>query len=256
MIVEALQHALTPCPVVWRRMGYLHGMIAVQARHRRNRAAWAPHLEASAAQVLAAAEACAGRDLAVVLGAGLLLDVPLDALAERFRRVVLVDLCWLAATRLRARRYANVALLTHDVTGLAAACHRADGLPTVPPGDLPFAAEADLVCSLNILSQLPLHPRQALARAPGVTGAMLDAFGRAVIAAHVEALSAVPGVALLVTDVRAERVLKTTGAVLSQDLLHGHPHPAGGDSWTWDIAPAPEEDRRYDLRHVVMAGRV
>lgn len=256
MIQELLTHWMTPCPRPIRRMGFLHDLIAVRARHRRCRTAWAPHLEATRDRVTAAIDATPGRDLAVVLGAGLLLDVPLDALAAAFRRVVLVDVCWLAETRRAVRHYGNVDLLAHDLTGVAVACQQADSIPAVPRGSIPYLRDADLVCSLNCLSQLPLNPRAALESLPGVTPEHLDRFSRAVVTAHVEALTEAPGTALLVTDTTAERVLTSTGDALARDLLFGHPHPDGGDSWWWDLAPAPEEDRRYHLRHRVVAGLV
>lgn len=256
MIREALVHALTPCPRPLKRLGYLHGLIAVEARWRRCRAAWQPHLDATRAQVAAAVGAAPGRNLCVVVGAGLLLDVPLEALAAAFRRVVLVDVCWLGRSRRQARRFPNVTLESRDVTGIAAACLDAATVPAVPPADIPHLAEADLVLSLNCLSQLPLNPRHALEHLPEATPEVLDAFCRAVIAAHVQALAQAPGLALLVTDVTAERVLRADGQRLSEDLLFGHPHPQGGDDWWWDLAPAPEEDRRWDLRHRVVAGRL
>lgn len=123
-------------------MGYLHDLIAVRARYRRNRAAWAPHLTATREHVAAAIEAAPGRDLAVVLGAGLLLDVPLDALSAAFKRVVLVDICWLGETRRACRRYGNVDLLDHDITGIATACHKATAIPTVPRGAIPYLRDA------------------------------------------------------------------------------------------------------------------
>lgn len=138
--------------------------------------------------------------------------------------------------------------------GIATACHKATAIPTVPRGAIPYLRDADLICSVNCLSQLPLNLRLALESLPGVTADCLDRFCRAVIAAHVEALAEAPGMALLVTDVSVERVLKSTGDALFRDLLFGHPHPDGGDSWWWDIAPAPEEDRRYDVRRKVVAG--
>lgn len=256
MLREALIHWLTPCPAPLRRLGYLHDLIAVEARGRRCRAAWRPHLEATRAQVRAAVAAAPGRDLCVVVGAGLLLDVPLGDLAAAFRRVVLVDVCWLRASRRQAARFPNVTLVSRDVTGTAAACLEATAVPPVPPADIPHAAEADLLLSLNCLSQLPLNPRHALEPLPEATPEVLDMFCRAIIAAHVEALAAVPGLALLVTDVAAERVLVRDGQALAEDLLFGHPPPQGGDSWWWDLAPAPEEDRRWSLRHRVVAGRI
>ena len=56
--------------------------------------AWAGHLFATRNFVTKAADLCEKQNLVVVVGSGLLLEVPLKALAERFERVFLVgQLC-------------------------------------------------------------------------------------------------------------------------------------------------------------------
>lgn len=68
-----------------------------------------------------AAVDCPGTGRAVVLGSGSLFDVPLDALAERFGRVDLVDLAHPRSARLAAQRRPNVRLVEADVSGVARA---------------------------------------------------------------------------------------------------------------------------------------
>src|SRR5690242_1514443 len=103
MILEWLEAALTPCPKDLRDFGYRTELIAIGARHRRCRAAWASHLAHSRRAVERAIARAAGRDTVIVLGSGRLLDVPLATLAAAFRHVVLVDALHPLSARLRAR---------------------------------------------------------------------------------------------------------------------------------------------------------
>lgn len=73
---------LNPAPLRLRRLGYVRQSGLLHARSRRCRAAWAPHLENARGIVAAAAEATRGRRHAVVLGSGLLDDIPLAILSS------------------------------------------------------------------------------------------------------------------------------------------------------------------------------
>ncbi len=80
MLAEWFRHLTTPCPRPLRDMGYLKELIAMDARHRRCREAWVSHLEACKNVILdAALDVTRGvpRRKAVVLGSGLLLDIPI-----------------------------------------------------------------------------------------------------------------------------------------------------------------------------------
>jgi hypothetical protein len=238
MIAEWLEHATTPCARPWREMGHLREIIAIAARHRRHRAAWAPHLEATRATIVEAAEGCARHDTALVAGSGLLLDVPVEALAARFSRVLLADVVHLRAARRRTRALPNVTHLDADVTGCLEAVHR-----TRRPADSagPFLDDPriDLVVSANVLSQIPLLPCAWLGLPP------TDAFARALVEGHLTWLRGFRGRACLVTD--WQRVW-STGEV--EDTLAGVRLPEGGREWTWAVAPRGEIARGVgrDLR--------
>lgn len=255
MIVELLHYLFLPHARLARRVGALRGLIALDARARRCRHAWAPHQAASKAAIVAALDHVPGRDLAVVCGSGLLQDVPLEALAERFARVVLVDLCHLPAARAAARRFATVSLLEHDLSGvLEALAARPATLPE-PAASIPDADRADLVVSANCLSQIPLG---ALGLAKADDDA-LAAWAPRLVAAHLDALRACAGTVVLVSDVEQHRLKAADGMVEdTTDLLFGVPEPALLDrrEWWWDLAPAPEALRASHLRHRVVAGRL
>lgn len=134
MLREAVEWALTPAPGPARQLGYLAESIALEARWRRCRRAWASHLENSRRAVMDAAASCPRRRLVAILGSGPLLDVPLASLARTFDRVLLVDIVHPWRARGAARRFDNVFLAQADIAGVSAALARDPGrIPAVAP---------------------------------------------------------------------------------------------------------------------------
>ena len=222
-----------------RRFGYVYELVAIAARARRCRHAWAPHLANSRVAMLAAADACPQHRTVAVLGAGALLDVPLAALAARFRRVVLIDLAHLASTRLVAWRLGNVSLLQRDLSGaLAGLADPAATAPAVQAWDWPAAvADLDLTISANLVSQLPLLPVAAAARRWRLTPAAQERFGQRIVERHLAQLRALPGTVCLIGDV--DRVAASGAVAEQQDPLFGVQLPPG-EEWDWELAPGGE----------------
>ncbi|MBM3571877.1 MAG: hypothetical protein FJX52_05870 [Alphaproteobacteria bacterium] len=261
MIVEALTYLTTPCPRHVRRLGYLGELIGIAARLRRCRAAWSGHLDNSRSTIEAAIARTERRRRAVVLGSGILADVPVAALAAAFDETVLVDLVHLAATRRQLRRHGKVRLVEADVTGTLAALWRYSGQGRLPASHptLGVDGDADLVVSCNLLSQLPIMPITWLdrCRRRGATLSADDivAFGRSLIASHLEFLIGQPGKVAIISDI--ERLTYAADApdqapVEREDALLGVPFPYAGTTWTWRIAPNPEFSANHHRYHRVM----
>lgn len=273
MLWEWMASALTRCAPAARALGYADELAAIRARERRCRRAWAAHLAASRARVLASA-----RDLVregasdgandggrvggtlLVMGSGALLDLPLADLRPLFDRVVLADIAHPAPARRAARRL-GVELATLDLTGTVAALAR--GEPPVP-GSTAFTDCADLrlAVSLNLLSQLPLRPRRRWAALRGEGEGL--ALGRAIIQAHLDHLARLPAPVLLICDVWRDRLddegrrhpapPPPPGWPDADDPLLGVPLPGALlESWAWDLAPRGEVDRHLALRTRVQA---
>lgn len=148
MLSELFEYLTTPCPRWARERGYLNQAIRLHTRARRCRAAWQPHVTACRQLILEAMALCSGEGAALVLGSGLLLEVPLSELAARFTEVVLVDAVHLAPVRRAMRAYPNVRLVNADLTGTA---------PGAPAPAALWGERAFLFgVSANLLSQLPL----------------------------------------------------------------------------------------------------
>lgn len=257
MLAELITSLFTPFPRIPRRMGHLSEQIAIRARERRCRAAWAPHITASQAMMLEAAGRCERRGSCVVLGAGLCLDVPLAELASRFAEVVLLDVGFL-----ERRGPANVRRVCWDATGCLEAWHadpRMDveaalALAGRDPGWPPDVGEPDLTISANIISQLDLLPAPWLSRRRWRDDGFAERLGEALAATHLAWLRARPGTRLLIGDL-AQTLIPADGSPAETRPLPparlGLREP--DRAWDWQLAPIPEWNRRQHLHHRVGA---
>jgi len=251
-----LDYLAIPVPRHVRQMGYVRELRALRARRNRCREAWRSHLEHTREVILEAAAQCERRRNALVVGSGLLFDVPLEALSRQFESVVLVDIVHPWSVHREACRFSNVQLVPLDVTGVVERCHALARLKA--PAPLPqhpvecFVGEDfDLVASVNVLSQLPVVPNGYMSRRiRSPTEAETREFSRALVVNHLDWLCGFPGNACLVTDL--ERLhLDDCGVVSREESLWGVMLPEGGRYWTWDLAPRPEMYFHLDIRHRV-----
>ncbi|MEC8198420.1 MAG: hypothetical protein VX085_02515 [Pseudomonadota bacterium] len=139
MLAELFAWMTTPCPAAARRLGYLREAIAIKARYRRHAERWRPHLEKSKAIIEEAVSNASRRNRALVLGSGPLFDISVEALADAFDVVELVDNVHPKRARQIAAGFANIEMKTSDVSSAAdalAACGAAD--PGVRYGSVRF----------------------------------------------------------------------------------------------------------------------
>lgn len=186
----------------------------------------------------------------VVLGSGLLRDVPIKELAESFDTVVLVDLVHLASTRLwlRLKGYKNIRLIERDLSGYDDLAASRQPEPLAFLRNVPYL---DFVVSANLLSQIGRGAKRRFdAEQAGVMPA--DTVAR-LIEAHRLGLEAAPCKTCLVTDV-SYAVIDRAGKVHEEaDLLHGVSLSSVQADWTWPVAPIGEESAGYQIVHKVVA---
>lgn len=247
MILEALNYAASRPLTSAAHRPYIRSSVNLWARANRCASAWAEHERRTKAAILERAAQCRQRRTAVVLGSGLLRDVPVTELSRLFDTVVLVDLVHLASVRcwVAMKGLKNVRLIERDLSGLDTLLA---GQPLEPLSFLRQVPYLDLVVSANLLSQIGIGASRRLAdradKAPLV---------RQVITAHVEGLAQIPAEACLVTDVSYTVIDRAGGRHETVDLMHGvDPGPAR-ESWDWPVIPFGEESRDYQILHEVIA---
>jgi hypothetical protein len=261
MLGELWRYWTTFAPERVRKFGYLKRLIALEFRAQRCAAAWEPHIRHCRNMIVKAADLCEQQKSCVILGSGLLLEVPLGALASRFDVVYLVDIFHMPQVQAEAKKHFNVKLLTGDITGIFQAMkeRKAPG-PNVPapPPRIPHLKEADLVVSCNCLTQLAGPFAEHFEQTRGFSELDSDKLAFQVMEAHVKAIAhETTGVGLVITDV--ERYVMSGEKIVSRtDLLKAYklpdtPNHLHNEEWEWSIAPAPEEDPARDVEHLVEA---
>ncbi|MBL6946122.1 MAG: hypothetical protein ISR47_05755 [Rhodospirillales bacterium] len=237
-------------------MGYLREIIGTQSRYRRCRKSWETHLNETRSAILAAAQRTVSRKKIAVFGSGLLFDVPLADLAEMFEEVILVDIFHMPTVSQAAAKYENVRLVTHDISGVVAPLWEARSRGTYaipkPFADLP-ESDADLIVSVNLLTQLPYIPRRFLQKnQPAVSEEDANKFSRDIMVHHVDQLSGASGNICLITEVE-HLVCAGDQEIERSDPIQGIFLGTPDREWFWDIAPHPELHRQYDIQYRVIA---
>lgn len=254
MFAEIVEWLTTSCPPEARALGYLREAIAIRARYRRHRADWQPHLDRTKDVIEQAVAATPQHRRVVVLGAGALLDIPIQSLAAQFKQVELVDLVHPRKARQIAAAHANIIHRSEDITGVAKALMAMDrGTSTLPDVTaLPkLATDTDLVISANLLSQLHDIPCAWLARRTSVSETDRLAFGQSIVRGHLDWLNGLKSVVCVITDTQRRYIDGEGNAYRAWDSLQGESLPGGAQTWFWNIAPAGETHPDYSLQMTV-----
>ncbi len=231
-----------------KRRAFLRSSEQVRGRYLRCRGAWGSHLERSRAAVTESMRRCAGRSLAVVLGGGMLHDIPLQSLASHFERVVIVDVVHLWRSVLAAQRFPKVEQWCVDVSGFVGG-KGCDEWSVRFPSELEALCGADLTVSVNLLSQLAVVPRLEMGNQ--TSRGEMDDLSREMIRMHLRLLERLGGHIVLITDrERWVRCLES-GRTVRSDILFGEQIGPFEDEWIWNIAPPPEDSETQDVSHLV-----
>ena len=246
---------VTPANRMTRRLGLLTESVSLWARGLRQRKAWADHHTRCRAVVAEIIVTLPQRRTAVILGSGMLRDVPIEELSAKFERVLLIDAVHLPPVRLRMHFHRNVDLVTQDLSGVMGwlageSDRRLDPLP-----DLAADPAVDLVVSANLLSQLAWPVEHWLEDHPAETKRLPADLPARCIAWHLADLRRFPGRVVLLSDVEMiER--DRAGAITERlDLMRGISLPPADENWDWPVAPFGEADRDRENIHRVQAWR-
>lgn len=250
MILEILNFLATWPLTAQAERRAIKSSVSLWSRAGRCASTWALHEANCQNAVLAAMAQTTQRRTAVVLGSGLLRDVPIAALARHFDRVVLVDLVHLASVRLwlRARGLGNVALIGRDLSGYD---QLKAGVQPDPLGFLRAMADIDLVVSANLLSQLGRGVRARLSAETAAT--MPEDTPERLVRAHLDGLAQLSAAICLITDISYQHIDARGQVLEEEDLLCGVAAPKARQTWSWPVAPAGEESPDFARVHQVIA---
>ncbi len=251
MITEFLTSLLTPAPKWAKRMEFLNEAIAIEARARRCRDAWAPHQQHTKEAILDAIKVCDQHRTVVVVGSGACLDIPLAELADIFEQVLLIDI----VHPLKSKRHSwnHVKHVTLDVTGQMETLYdNPEQLPEISIPDLYHdVPEIDVVLSVNLASQLPVIPLKYLAHKTFHDENDLDRLAKDLLVAHCRWLSGFTCTTALICD-KAWAKLDVSGNVIeTSDPLYGLISQQTTREWYWNVAPRHETGTEFSHRNSV-----
>lgn len=258
MLFDLFASLTAPCSPHIRALGYLDETLAMRRRHLRNGKSWQAHLDNTRRFVLSAAEESRKKNRLVIVGSGLLLDVPLEELAGMFREILLKDVVCLPEVRKRIKKYGNVTFIEQDVTNLAERLFEG-GKQVV--ADLPEAGvcravtdEADLVVSLNILSQLWVIPRSfAVRRLRHIPPERIEEWCREIVEAHYTRLRSLSCDVCLVADFEQVKRDRGGNVITRSSTVYDLSLPGPDETWTWNIVPLGKDSPHTSKELIVGA---
>lgn len=255
MLAELLLHLTTPAARMTRRLGLVGESVALWARGNRQRRAWIPHHERCHAVVAEVVAELPQHRKAVVLGSGLLRDIPLELLCGKFEQILLVDAVHLPQIRLRMRFRPKVTLLTRDLTGIMGWLSEENDGRSDPLADLIADPAVDLVISANLMSQLAWPVEDWLDDHPARAGQLPAGLPARCIAWHLADLRCFRGRVILLSDV--EMIERDRAGTITNrlDLRRGVTLLPPDESWDWPVAPFGEAERDRERTHHVGAWR-
>jgi hypothetical protein len=242
MIAELVSWLTTRCAPQARQLGYLYEAIAMRERAKRCELSWRSHLTQARQFAQSCIEQQPRGGIALVLGSGLGLDIPQQALLSHFDEVWLVDMVHLPSTRKVWQGSAKVRFIEADVTEVLASVTQGE-LQTSQPQRWLDNADIRFVLSANILGQLPVQPLAWLEKHyPYKPEAELDAWSQQLLQGHLNYLRAFAkqgaGVCLIADMEWHYAESNQVREVV--DAWRGLDQPPPDARWEWRIAPRGE----------------
>ena len=258
MLLEAAHYVWTLGTMQSRNPAAAKSAVSLWSRARRCAKAWAAHESMTKAAIKANCTDLKRKRTVVVLGSGLLRDVPIDFLAAEFRKVILFDIVHLALTRrmIRNKGWEHVVLVERDLSGLPALlAQKLGGTPDSEIDIRPLAflsdiPDLDLVVSANLLSQIGIGTERRIIAEKLPLGPS-DVIK--ILEAHLSGLKALPCRGLLVTDTNWTESDRDGGIIETFDLMHGCELPPAQQQWEWTVAPFGEISKNVQVIHHVVA---
>ena len=268
MLEEALRWLCIDTSKHAQCLGYRKEAAAPHVRHRRCTPFWRTHLETTRQALMTSAALSYGSGgFAVVMGAGMVRDIPWQQLLEGFDEIHLVDIAFHPEARALHHRYRGRVQLcemhiTDYVTPLARHPKRVPEMKVMLPRNLvQKMGNARWVASVNLLTQLPLVPCAWLLR-PGVAQHVVEAVGMRILHAHLQSLRAASSTVCVVAEVRDTLGQKSGEIVDTMErstFIQSALRPRAWhvlDRWLWTVNPpgelpgAQNETRELECIHM------
>lgn len=251
MILEWLEYFKTRGTQTAKEWGYIYQNVSLKFRARRCAAAWKSHNE-NCHQLIREHMQKVQPKSVMVIGSGLLLEVPMEDLLASAEQIYLVDLVHAPEVRKMAAKHPKITLIDKDISGLLGVLKKNAGileLRTIPWRQLPDwnMPVVDLVISANLLSQIPLMISEIIS----MNSDTYADFAQSVRDQHVERLLNQGKSVLLFADFET-RYIDRDGDLLKLESYDVYLRSLqAGREWLWEISPYGEVSRNYKIEMLV-----
>lgn len=231
-----------------RKFGHLTESISLLSREKRCQKAWLPHRTECKSFITDHLKNAVHFDSVLVLGSGPLHEIPIEILAQKFKRVVLIDVVHLKSTRQSIAHLKNVEMLEHEISEI-----ERDLIKGVLADKIPKAFLDEnwgLVLSVNIMSQLPIHLESFIEKKfkSKFDNKEVKAYLKNVTKNHYLYLQKFGAPVILITDIETYFYDKQD-KIIQTDVNYDHLElPKALLTWSWNIAPIPEFQKDIAIR--------
>jgi len=239
-----MNKTITSCPnkKILRKTGIIKDQKGIINRFLREKQHWQTHME-NTQNFITQAAAHRKKHIAVILGSGWLLDIPLQRLSQMFEVVHLYDIYHPPQIVKKVKNYSNVKLFQADISGgkiqLAYEVVRQfkrkkeKNLPAIfDQGEFQLSYKSDLVISCNILTQLNTLITSHLKRKPIYSDQELKTIAASIQEQHIKFLKQQNG--CLITEYEEELHDRNNNLGGIKPLLHTNvPEGINTQKWQW-----------------------
>lgn len=247
MIIEFIQYLFESTSKHARSFGHLHESIAILKRQKRNQQAWKEHQDNCKNEIINFCQNVNPKNSILVLGSGLLHEIPIEYLQKNFKKVTLVDIVHLNFVKKYTKKYSNIELIEHDISEVEKDLTKGNFVNRIPTRFI--NEEFSVVISANLMSQIPLNLKKYIDRSKlHEDEKYIDRFCQSAYENHYKYLKNFECPTLLITDIETNLVDIQNNIIESDSPSLAHILPKAHKEWIWNIAPKGEIDRELSLQ--------
>jgi len=228
---------------ILRKFGFKHDQEGIINRYLREDGGWNEHLNKTKEFILQASEN-QPKGIAVILGSGWLLDVPIEELSESFEKVILIDVVHPRQIIHKVKKLPNVELFQTDITGLVMPIYDSikvkkeekkslsDIKPVYDDFLITLIKGADFTVSVNLLNQLDILICDYINKFSAYSENEINSFRKQIQANHLKLLP--NDKSALITDYEELNFDENDRVIDSKKLVHiDLPNEKSAVKWKW-----------------------
>lgn len=253
MVLELIEYLRTRSSKLAREWGYAYQNVSLKFRSKRCSLAWQDHLGKCHQLIREQWQRLQPKSI-MIIGSGLLMEIPINDLLEKSEKIYLVDLVHNRDVRALAKRHRKIELIEKDISSLLTILNKGWGaiqLKNIPweqlnPWELP---KVDWVISANLLSQIPLMISDSLP----MTASVYKDFARRLRDQHIERLLKQGEAVLLFADFETRYVDHNQQVIQNDSYNVNLQNLKFLREWIWEVSPYGETSKDYKVEMLVKA---